>query len=91
MTFTNWQKYQIYSNWVKKNYFTLFGIIIILCIVWYDVATVQSKIKKEVDNCNAYYEDALEKVCPHVLGKYENTMVNTTNFFMMHVLNASTS
>ena len=53
-----------YNDWVKKNWFTLVGIIIILLITWYDVATCQVRVKTEVDRCIEFYENEFKKINP---------------------------
>ena len=56
-----------YNNWVKKNLFTVIGIIIILSLVLYDVATVQKDKKDIVKDCNEYWRSELEYRCPNAL------------------------
>jgi len=73
--------YEDYNDWVKKNWLTVIGIIIILAVVWYDVATVQAKIKENVDKCNEYWQGEVERVCPALLGTmgWQGNMLNNTN------------
>lgn len=52
------------NDWIKKNWLTVVGIIIILSIVWYDQANLQPKIKEAVDECNAHWHDEIERSCP---------------------------
>lgn len=59
-----------YTEWVKKNWITMIGIIIILSITWYDVATVQSQKQDAVNDCNAHWKKEVEKVCPAITQGY---------------------
>lgn len=61
---------QNYNEWVKKNWFTLLGILIILLVVWYDTATNMATTKAKVDECIKFYEAQLE-LC-HCIGKQFN-------------------
>ena len=59
-----WQKY---AEWVKKNGFTVIGIIIILLVVWWNAATIDSQKKDLIDRCNAHWKSEVQKACPSVL------------------------
>lgn len=69
---------RVYMEWARKNIFTILGIIIILLLVLYDSATVQYKIKTEVDKCNEYWVEEVKSVCPFaVSGGYKPTVNDT--------------
>lgn len=53
-----------FNNWVKKNWFTVVAIFIILGITIYDVATVQTEKTKLLKQCNEYWFNQVERVCP---------------------------
>jgi len=58
-----------YNRWVKENWFTVIGIIIILGITWYDVATVQAQKYDLVEECNHHWRTQTKGVCG-TLGEY---------------------
>ena len=59
--------YEDYTNWVRKNWFTVVGIIVILSITWYQVSTVEvTKIEIAVA-CNEHWMEEIEKACPSIL------------------------
>ena len=64
-----------YNNWVKKNWFTMVGIIIILGLVLFEIATVESDKVKISNECNKHWYAQVAKVCPALINdntpKYE--------------------
>lgn len=55
---TNW------NEWVRANWFTVMGIIIILCVTWYDVSQSPARVKSTVDECNMFWQKQVELACP---------------------------
>lgn len=67
-----------YFDWVRQNWFTVVGIIIILCMVWWDVATVQTVIKEKVDACIEHYETEIAAKCS--MGGVQSYNLSDYNF-----------
>ena len=67
---TFWQKYE---KWIRKNTFTMIGIIIIALLVLYDTSTAwKSKAEatmQTANKCNEYWIEQVKIVCPALLGK----------------------
>ena len=59
-----------FNEWVIKNWFTVFGILIILGITLYDVATVHVEKNKLVNQCNEYWFNQVQTVCPVLTNQY---------------------
>ena len=74
----------LYIEWVKKNMFTVIGIIIILLITMYDVATVQKQkmdvLNKVTYECNKFYVKEVKKVCPALFADSTYTPEYTPSF-----------
>ena len=60
--------YNAYAGWVKKNLFTMIGIILILCIALWDVNHTQQAQIEVAKDCIEHYEKQLALSCPWVLG-----------------------
>jgi len=68
-------------DWFKKNHWTVWGIIIILCLTWYDVATVQVQKKEMLEECNEFWVKEVTRVCPHAITGIKNpTAIELDNF-----------
>ena len=65
--------YSKLNNWVKKNIFTVIGIILILSIAWYDLATVQTSKVKVINECNLHWANQVRLTCPTL---FENNVPN---------------
>jgi len=59
-----------FNEWVKKNGFTVIGIFIIAAICIYDVATVHVEKNKLVNQCNEYWFNQVQTVCPVLTNQY---------------------
>jgi len=55
--------------WVKKNWLTVIGIIIILSIVWYEQTHIQEMREEITEECNEHWHDAIERSCPSLVEK----------------------
>ena len=52
---------------ISEKWLIFLSIIIILALVWYDVATIQTQKVEIMDKCNEHWRGAVKKVCPLVL------------------------
>lgn len=52
-----------FNNWVKKNWFTMIGIIVVLLAVWYDLATIQTQKVEVAKACNDHWHEQLRDTC----------------------------
>jgi len=59
-----WKKW---DKWVRKNLFTLIGIIIILIVVIIDMVLVQDRIVQVVKKCNIHWRQEVKGKCPNIL------------------------
>lgn len=75
--------YQQYKEWVKKNHFTMIGIIIILAIVWWYYATVEVRIYNAVQDCNEYWREAVNRSCPVLFSMPQNNAPVLTDIDFM--------
>lgn len=58
---------QIWSNWdrwIRRNWFTLLGIIIILLVVGYYMSNVEDRVIVKVKECNQYWRERMVRYCP---------------------------
>ena len=56
--------WKAYMNWLSKNMFTMLGIIIIMGLVLFEMATVETQKVNIAKKCNDYWVKQVEKVCP---------------------------
>ena len=54
-------------KWVKREWFTVVAIIIILLVTAWHQTTISDTVKENLDRCNAYYIGLIEKECPLLL------------------------
>ena len=59
-----------FNTWVRKNWFTVVGIIIILSIVWYEQITIESRLQGAVNECNNHWFNAVKRTCPALSSSY---------------------
>lgn len=69
---------QQYMDWTRKNYFTLLGIILILCVVWWNYATIERRMVTVARDCNDFWVDQIVRSCPVLLNKNNefNPLIN---------------
>jgi len=53
-----------YSDWVRKNVFTVIGIIIILSLVLWNASTIDKQKVEIADSCNEYWRIKMVEMCP---------------------------
>jgi hypothetical protein len=61
-------RWHLYKKWMRQNLTLLIGILIIFSMVWYNAATVDSKISKSINECNEHWHGQVQKACPELYG-----------------------
>jgi len=71
--------YQTLNDWVRKNWFTVVGIIIISIAVLVDINTVQQQRMKVGKECNDYWFQQVKAYCPAILQNGAQYDLNFSN------------
>ena len=53
-----------FNDWCRKNMFTIIAIAIIIGLVIYDYATIQKDKQELLNQCNEFWFNQVERVCP---------------------------
>jgi hypothetical protein len=59
-----WKRYE---KWVRREWFTMIAIIIILILVLVDLGLVQDRIVDTVKKCNTHWKGEISGKCPSIL------------------------
>jgi len=66
-----------FTEWLRGNFWTLAGVAVIMAVVVLDLMTVQTKIHDKLVECNDYWRDRVEDICPMAAnGDYESGKVD---------------
>ena len=60
---------------------TFYGILIILCMVWWDYAFIETRVIDVANSCNEHWENEIKLSCPALLesGYSYGEMLGTMN------------
>lgn len=59
--------WKAYSDWFRKNWFTMLAIVIIMAMVLVDTATVTKQKMRLVNDCNKHWRNMLESRYPEAV------------------------
>lgn len=78
-----------YNDWVKKNIFTMIGIIIIMVMVLFEMTTVETQKIAVANKCNEYWLENLERTCPILFESGDKFDIETSGLINIDLSNDS--
>jgi hypothetical protein len=68
-----------YNLWMKKNWFTMVAIIIVLLGLWIELSTVEVQKVKVAQDCNDAWINQVKTVCPGILARQSGFSFNLSD------------